>query len=478
MLVVLGGRRSASRVAAARRPRAGAWGGATLALLRRPGRADLRLDRLVGAARVLLAGGQPHAVLLRPLSPSRWRWPAWRPALAGACVGGVALYALVVCGYALLAKVFPASLDPGDALGRLGVPFDYYNATGLVAAMGIPAVVWLGRPARASARAAPGCWPRAQRAGARRARLHARPLLRPRSARPRSIVGLAVWFVLAPGAPARRARARPRGARRAPSGAVGDRARRRSATTTSPLARATAAGHRFGSCCWSRSGRPRRRGRAGRGGPGARPPAPEAAPARSASALIVARGAHPGRPAWRPWPPPRADSAARSRTCGPRSPTPTASSPTSPSRLAELGSSRPRTGSDGLRVGDHAPLAGTGAFGFAAAALPLLEHRVHHAHSYVIQTFADFGVDRACSSARRCCAPGCWRCGARCAAPSRPSAEGRRARAADAERRAGHAARHRGHLRRALGHRLDVVHPRRRRAGAAGARAGWPAAAR
>ena len=61
---------------------------------------------------------------LARLAPARW------PAVLGA-VGTVTV---VVCGYALLAKVFPATLDANDNLGRLRVPFGYFNATGLMAA--------------------------------------------------------------------------------------------------------------------------------------------------------------------------------------------------------------------------------------------------------------------------------------------------------------------------------------------------------
>ena len=51
------------------------------------------------------------------------RWPA--------LLGAVATAATVICGYALLVKVFPGTLDPNDLIGRLKAPFDYWNATGL-----------------------------------------------------------------------------------------------------------------------------------------------------------------------------------------------------------------------------------------------------------------------------------------------------------------------------------------------------------
>jgi O-Antigen ligase/Tetratricopeptide repeat len=66
-----------------------------------------------------------------------------------------------------------------------------------------------------------------------------------------------------------------------------------------------------------------------------------------------------------------------------------------PSRLAQLSNSRPRYWGEGLNIGAHAPLHGVGAGGF-----PILQpryasdhrYRVQHAHSYVIETFADLGA--------------------------------------------------------------------------------------
>jgi hypothetical protein len=73
--------------------------------------------------------GQPHAQLpghhggrRRPgrLFPQRW------PSL----LGGVVLASVVVCGYALLTKVFPGSLNPDEIYARLREPFGYWNAVG------------------------------------------------------------------------------------------------------------------------------------------------------------------------------------------------------------------------------------------------------------------------------------------------------------------------------------------------------------
>ena len=59
-------------------------------------------------------------------------------------LGGVALAAVVVCGYALLTKVFPDQLDASDIYARLRAPYGYWNAIGLTAAMGAIGCMWLG----------------------------------------------------------------------------------------------------------------------------------------------------------------------------------------------------------------------------------------------------------------------------------------------------------------------------------------------
>ncbi len=66
----------------------------------------------------------------------------------------------------------------------------------------------------------------------------------------------------------------------------------------------------------------------------------------------------------------------------------------SPGRLAQLSNSRPRYWREGLKVGEHALLAGTGAGGFLTARTRYTNDTLvaGHAHSYVIETFADFGL--------------------------------------------------------------------------------------
>ncbi|HEX5145937.1 MAG TPA: O-antigen ligase family protein, partial [Conexibacter sp.] len=87
------------------------------------------------AANLTLAylAGFAGAIALVHVAPERWR----------ALLGAVVLAAVVLSGWSLLAKVFP-SISPLDLYARLRAPFDYWNAVGLMAALGIPGCLWLG----------------------------------------------------------------------------------------------------------------------------------------------------------------------------------------------------------------------------------------------------------------------------------------------------------------------------------------------
>ncbi|MSW85015.1 MAG: hypothetical protein F2832_09790 [Actinobacteria bacterium] len=73
-------------------------------------------------------------VALVRLAPGRWR----------ELLSGVLLAAAAVSFYALLTKVFPGSLAADETYGRLREPFQYWNAVGLMAALGLPPALWLG----------------------------------------------------------------------------------------------------------------------------------------------------------------------------------------------------------------------------------------------------------------------------------------------------------------------------------------------
>jgi hypothetical protein len=66
-----------------------------------------------------------------------------RPWVAGGLLGGIAGAALVVAGWALLTKVFPGTVGSEELFARLREPFGYWNAVGLMAALGVPGALWL-----------------------------------------------------------------------------------------------------------------------------------------------------------------------------------------------------------------------------------------------------------------------------------------------------------------------------------------------
>ena len=127
------------------------WGAVTLTLMAalvavtalsitwavEPSGAWVEANRTLSYLATMAAG-----VALVRLFPHRW----------AALLGGVILASVVVCGYALLTKVFPGALNADEIYARLREPFGYWNAVGLMAAAAGPACLWLG--ARRSGHAA------------------------------------------------------------------------------------------------------------------------------------------------------------------------------------------------------------------------------------------------------------------------------------------------------------------------------------
>jgi O-antigen ligase/polysaccharide polymerase Wzy-like membrane protein len=315
------------------------------------------------------------AIALARIFPARW------PALLGA----VAAAATGVCAYALLVKVFPATLDPTDLVGRLKAPFAYWNATGLIAALGVPVCIWGGaRPAR-------GRILRALSIPALSILLAVLVLSYSRGALIAVIVACAVWFVLAP--------MRLRAAFVLGLGAVGGAILTIWALAHHPLthdhialAARTHAGHIFGLVVLVVAAAMTLVGVAATYALD-RVVVPDRTRRRIATALLVCVALAPVA---------GLAAVANSSRGLPgevshlwHSLTNTNGVVTeSPGRLAELSNSRPRYWREGLRVGEHALVAGTGAGGFLTARThyssdPLV---AGHAHSYVIETFADFGL--------------------------------------------------------------------------------------
>ncbi len=122
------------------------------------------------------------AVVLARAAPARW------PAV----IGGVTLAAVVVCGYALLTKVFPSWLDAHDIYARLQAPYGYWNATGLTAAMGVIGCIWLGARRRGHALLSALAYP------AIGLLIVTLMLAYSRGALVALVVGLALWFAVVP----------------------------------------------------------------------------------------------------------------------------------------------------------------------------------------------------------------------------------------------------------------------------------------
>lgn len=74
------------------------------------------------------------AAALAHAAPGRW----------GAVVGAITLSAVVISAYAVLTKIAPGALNPGETLARLSEPFGYWNSVGLMAALAVPGLLWLG----------------------------------------------------------------------------------------------------------------------------------------------------------------------------------------------------------------------------------------------------------------------------------------------------------------------------------------------
>lgn len=72
-------------------------------------------------------------IALARLFPDRW----------SALIGATVVCATVISAYALLTKILPGTFAPDEVYARLREPFGYWNAVGLMAALGVPGTLWL-----------------------------------------------------------------------------------------------------------------------------------------------------------------------------------------------------------------------------------------------------------------------------------------------------------------------------------------------
>lgn len=311
---------------------------------------------------------------------ARQRSAGWRGIIAA-----IGLFAVGLSAWALLGKVFPAALDAGALFGRLQAPFAYWNAIGVVAAMGLPPLVWAG------ARRDGGPWSRALSVPGIGILLTALVLAYSRSALLAAGLGLALWFAATP--------LRLRGAATLALGSLAGAAPTLFALHTHALTHdrialgpRVDAGDAFGivlvvtlvvfsgvgllgayATDRTELGEPVRR--------------------QVGIALLVALALVPAGGL--------AAAATSSRGLGGQvshawsSLTNTnGSASDAPGRLVQLGNTRALYWSEGITLGEHHPLVGVGAGGYATARTRYTTNRgiVAHAHSFPIETFADLGA--------------------------------------------------------------------------------------
>jgi O-Antigen ligase len=306
------------------------------------------------------------------------RWPA--------VLGGVVLAAVIVCGYALLTKVFPAKLDAGDVYARLRAPYSYWNAIGLTAAMGAIGCMWLGARRAGHALLSALAYP------AMGLMLLTLLLAYSRGALVALVLGLVLWFCIVP--------LRLRSAAILISGAVcaggvvaWDFSTYALKTDNLALAVRTSAGHQLGVLIvamlllltliglafgfWTSRSAPSIISRRRAGGL-----------LLGLLAVVILAGAGALAASHRGFTG-TISHAAHSLT-DPHAPVPS----NGPGRLTAVGSVRARYWNEALKVFKAHPVLGAGAEGYATARLRYRTETldVRHAHGYVVQTLADLGI--------------------------------------------------------------------------------------
>jgi hypothetical protein len=309
------------------------------------------------------------------IAPGRW----------AAVLNGISVACLLVCGWALLTKIFPGALAADETYARLREPFGYWNAVGLMAALGVPPLLWLAARRSGNAAANALAWP------ALGLLFTTMMLSYSRGSLLALLLGLVLWFAVVP---LRLRGALPLLVAAAVSGPLIAWAFARDALTTDnvPLAARVDAGHELGTllvlmvCLLLVAGlavnfattraafSPRARRLAGRlivGGLALIP-----------VALVLALAAAPGgvdgqvSDAWK-------------KLTDPQAATPT----NTPDRLRATSSVRARYWRESWTIYEHSPNVGAGAGAYATARTRYRggTQTVRHAHGYGVQTLADLG---------------------------------------------------------------------------------------
>ena len=314
-------------------------------------------------------------VALARLLPGRW----------SSLIAGVGAGCLIVCGWALLTKVFPASLAADETYARLREPFAYWNSVGLMAALGVPPMLWLAARRSGHAAANALAWP------ALSLLLVCLMLSYSRGALAALVLGLIAWFALVP--------LRLRATVALAAGVIGAAplvawAFSQDGLTTddAPMAARVDAGHEFGALLVLMAAvllaaglavhfaaaqsppTPRMRRLAGRGAVGVLALLPVVA----LIALATASGGIDGQV-----------SKGWNQLTDPNASTPD----NSPGRLVETSSVRARYWDEAFQIHAESPWVGTGAGAYATVRTRFRDGTlaVRHAHGYVVQTLADLG---------------------------------------------------------------------------------------
>jgi hypothetical protein len=329
------------------------------------------------AGRLLAYSGVFAAALaLAHVAPGRW------PAL----LGGLALAAVVVCGFALLTKVFPGKLAPSNGYARLEEPFGYWNAIGLAAALGAICCMWLGSRRRGHALLSALAYP------AMGLLLLTLVLAYSRGALAAFAIGAVVWFCVVP--------LRLRGAAVLILGGLGaagvaawDFSNHALSSEQVPLAERVGAGHQLGALTLAMVLVLALVGLAI--GFATSRHAPTLALRRRAGAgllalLVLGVIAFAGALAHSHRGLTGSISHAFDALTNPNAKPPS----NTPDRLTAVASVRARYWKEALQVFKAHPLLGSGAEGYATAHLRYRKETlsVRHAHGFVVQTLADLGI--------------------------------------------------------------------------------------